>query len=222
MKKKMEEYQNALEEMSGEAVEYVRGIPVVKTFGQSVFSFKRFRDSIKKYEKWTISYTKDLRLPMMGYTVAINSVFAILIAAVYLLGGVKSGTADPEFLLNLLFYIIITPIITVTLTKMMYAGENTMVVEDALARIDNIIERKPLPQEQRKRVPKMFLSSLNMYLSGMTGQKKMPCTISVFRSVRESISLLSDHPVEERQRWRDWLQGLQMRLRVRSGLAEQM
>ncbi len=94
MKKKMEEYQNALEEMSGEAVEYVRGIPVVKTFGQSVFSFKRFRDSIKKYEKWTISYTKDLRLPMMGYTVAINSVFAILIAAVYLLGGVKSGTAD--------------------------------------------------------------------------------------------------------------------------------
>lgn len=123
MKKKMEEYQNALEEMSGEAVEYVRGIPVVKSFGQSVFSFKRFRDSIKKYEKWTISYTKDLRLPMMGYTVAINSVFAILIAAVYLLGGVKSGTADPEFLLNLLFYIIITPIITVTLTKMMYAGE---------------------------------------------------------------------------------------------------
>ena len=148
-----EEYQNALEEMSGEAVEYVRGIPVVKTFGQSVFSFKRFRDSIKKYEKWTISYTKDLRLPMMGYTVAINSVFAILIAAVYLLGGVKSGTADPEFLLNLLFYIIITPIITVTLTKMMYAGENTMVVEDALARIDNIIERKPLPQAAEEKSP---------------------------------------------------------------------
>lgn len=153
MKKKMEEYQNALEEMSGEAVEYIRGIPVVKTFGQSVFSFKRFRDSIKKYEKWTISYTKDLRLPMMGYTVAINSVFAILIAAVYLLGGVKSGTADPEFLLNLLFYIIITPIITVTLTKMMYAGENTMVVEDALARIDNIIERKPLPQAAEEKSP---------------------------------------------------------------------
>ena len=58
MKDKMREYQNALEEMSSEAVEYVRGIPVVKTFGQSVFSFKRFRDSIKKYEKWTIAYTK--------------------------------------------------------------------------------------------------------------------------------------------------------------------
>ena len=154
MKKKMEEYQNALEEMSGEAVEYVRGIPVVKTFGQSVFSFKRFRDSIKKYEKWTISYTKDLRLPMMGYTVAINSVFAILIAAVYLLGGVKSGTADPEFLLNLLFYIIITPIITVTLTKMMYAGENVMIVEDALKRIDGLLAKKPLPQAANPKKPK--------------------------------------------------------------------
>ena len=146
MKKKMEEYQNALEEMSSEAVEYVRGIPVVKTFGQSVFSFKRFRDSINKYEKWTIAYTKDLRVPMMGLTTAINSVFAILIAATFWLGGVKSGSADGTFLLNLMFYIIITPIITVTMTKMMYAGENVMIVEDALNRIDGLLEKKPLPQ----------------------------------------------------------------------------
>ena len=146
MKKKMEEYQNALEEMSSEAVEYVRGIPVVKTFGQSVFSFKRFRDSIKKYEKWTIAYTKDLRIPMMGLTTAINSVFAILIAATFWLGGVKSESADGTFLLNLMFYIIITPIITVTMTKMMYAGENVMIVEDALNRIDGLLEKKPLPQ----------------------------------------------------------------------------
>ena len=154
MKKKMEEYQNALEEMSSEAVEYVRGIPVVKTFGQSVFSFKRFRDSIKKYEKWTISYTKDLRIPMMGYNTAINAVFAIMIAATYLLGNIKSGNVDDTFLLNLLFYIIITPIITVTLTKMMYAGENTMVVEDALMRIDSIRERKPLEEADKKEEPK--------------------------------------------------------------------
>ena len=146
MKKKMEEYQNALEEMSSEAVEYVRGIPVVKTFGQSVFSFKRFRDSIKKYEKWTIAYTKDLRIPMIGLTTAINSVFAILIAATFWLGGVKSESADGTFLLNLMFYIIITPIITVTMTKMMYAGENVMIVEDALNRIDGLLEKKPLPQ----------------------------------------------------------------------------
>ena len=153
MKKKMEEYQNALEEMSSEAVEYVRGIPVVKTFGQSVFSFKRFRDSIKKYEKWTIAYTKDLRVPMMGLTTAINSVFAILIAATFWLGGVKSGSVDGTFLLNLMFYIIITPIITVTMMKMMYAGENVMIVEDALNRIDGLLEKKPLPQSVNPEKP---------------------------------------------------------------------
>ena len=153
MKKKMAEYQNALEEMSSEAVEYVRGIPVVKTFGQSVFSFKRFRDSIKKYEKWTVSYTKDLRIPMMGYTAAINAVFAILIAGTFLFGGIKSGTVNNTFLLNLMFYIIITPIITVTLTKMMYAGENTMLVEDALSRINGILDRKPLEQTADKKHP---------------------------------------------------------------------
>lgn len=151
MKKKMAEYQNALEEMSSEAVEYVRGIPVVKTFGQSVFSFKRFREAIKNYEKWTISYTKDMRIPM---TVSINAVFAILIAAAFFFGGVNSGTADNAFLLNLLFYIIITPIITVTLTKMMYAGENTMIVEDALTRIDGILNKKTLTQSAAKKMPK--------------------------------------------------------------------
>lgn len=109
MQVKMQEYQNALEEMSSEAVEYVRGIPVVKTFGQYVFSFKRFRDSIKKYEKWTISYTEDLRTPMVLLTTAINAVFAILIAATFCLGEIQSGGANSAFLLNLMFYIIITP-----------------------------------------------------------------------------------------------------------------
>ena len=143
MKHKMEEYQNALEEMSSEAVEYVRGIPVVKTFGQSVFSFKRFQASIKKYEKWTIAYTKELMWPMVGFTTLINAIFAVLIAAAYWFGG-ESG--DPALLINLLFYIIITPVLTVTLSKMMYAGENEMIVEDALNRTDGILNRKPLPE----------------------------------------------------------------------------
>lgn len=147
MKQKMEEYQNALEEMSNEAVEYVRGIPVVKTFGQSVFSFKRFRDAIKKYEKWTIAYTKELRWPMVGFTTLINAIFAILIAAAYWLGG-ESG--DRELFVNLLFYIIITPILTVTLGKIMYAGENTMIVEDALNRTDSILKKKPLPESGKQ------------------------------------------------------------------------
>ena len=151
MEIKMKEYQNSLEEMSSAAVEYIRGIPVVKTFGQSVFSFKRFRKAIDNYEKWVISYTKDMRLPMVGYTTTINAVFAILIAAAFWF---SKGTDDKTFLLNLLFYIIITPIITVTLNKIMYSSENKMLVEDALKRVDGILEREPLEQAKEPKMPK--------------------------------------------------------------------
>ena len=148
MKDKMEEYQNALEEMSSEAVEYVRGIPVVKTFGQSVFSFKRFQTSIKKYEKWTIAYTKELMWPMVGFTTLINAIFAVLIGAAYWLGG---ASGDPALLINLLFYIIITPVLTVTLGKIMYGGENRMIVEDALKRTDGILSRVSFRYENAER-----------------------------------------------------------------------
>lgn len=150
MKDKMKEYQNSLDNMSNEAVEYVRGIPVVKTFGQSVFSFKRFKSAIDDYEKWVISYTKDLRLPMMFYTTSVNAVFAVLIAAGIVF--TASGVTD-TFLLNLLFYIIITPIITVTLTKLMYASENKMIVADALGRIEAIFEIRPLSETASPRTP---------------------------------------------------------------------
>lgn len=150
MKDKMEEYQNALDEMSSEAVEYVRGIPVVKTFGQSVFSFKRFQTSIQKYEKWTIAYTKEMRIPMTVYTTAINAVFAVLIAATFFFTG-KGG--DNTFLWNLLFYIIITPIITVTMNKIMYSSENQLIVADAISRIESILEKKPLPETAHAQEP---------------------------------------------------------------------
>lgn len=141
MQEKITEYQNALADMSGEAVEYVRGIPVVKTFGQTVFSFKRFKKTIDAYETWAIAYTKELRTPMMFYTLAINSVFVFLIAAglIFTRGGVEN-----TFLLNLIFYIIITPVISLTLTKMMRMSENEMIVTDSLQRIDTVLEMPPL------------------------------------------------------------------------------
>lgn len=151
MQDKMKEYQNALEQMSNEAVEYVRGIPVVKTFGQSVFSFKRFKAAIDNYETWVIAYTKDMRLPMVFYTAAINAVFAVLIAAGLVL---SAGGVTDELLLNLLFYIIITPIISVTLTKIMFSSENKMIVADAMERIDGVLALKPLPEPTTPRHPK--------------------------------------------------------------------
>lgn len=141
MQEKMKEYQNALDDMSNEAVEYVRGIPVVKTFGQTIFSFKKFKSSIDRYKVWVIAYTKELRAPMMFYTAAINGVFAMLIAGglLFTRGGVTTG-----FLLDLLFYILITPIISVTLTRIMFQSENAMIVSDALQRIDSVLNLKPL------------------------------------------------------------------------------
>ena len=143
MAEKMRQYGNALENMSNEAVEYVRGIPVVKTFDQSVFSFKKFKGAIDEYEKWVVAYTKDLRGPMMFYTAAINGVFAFLIAGAlwFTAGGVTTG-----FLLNLIFYIIITPVISLTLTKIMYMSENNMIVADALRRIDSVLNAEPMSQ----------------------------------------------------------------------------
>lgn len=150
MAQKMKEYQNSLDAMSNEAVEYVRGIPVVKTFGQTVFSFKRFKATIDNYEKWVISYTKDLRIPMMLYTAAINSVFVFLIAAALIF--TKNGVTN-EFLLNLIFYIIITPVISLTLTKMMYQSENAMIVADALQRVDTILDAEQLPEAVNGKKP---------------------------------------------------------------------
>ena len=151
MAEKMRQYGNALAAMSGEAVEYVRGIPVVKTFGQSVFSFKKFKATIDEYEKWVIAYTEELRVPMLFYTAAINGVFAFLIAGTFLF--TRNGVT-PEFLLNLLFYIIITPVISLTLTKIMYMSENKMVVADALSRIDSVLEAAPVPEGKAGARPK--------------------------------------------------------------------
>ena len=151
MADKMRQYGNALESMSNEAVEYVRGIPVVKTFGQSVFSFKKFKATIDEYEKWVIAYTKELRMPMMLYTAAINGVFAFLIVGGLLF--TRNGVTS-EFLLNMLFYIIITPVISLTLTRIMYMSENELVVADALARVDSVLDAEPVPENDHPRHPK--------------------------------------------------------------------
>ena len=141
MQAKMAEFQTALGDMSNEAVEYIRGIPVVKTFGQSVFSFKRFKGSIDRYSEWATAYTKEVRRPMVLYTLGINSIFAFLIIGGLLL---SENPVNIDFLLNVVFYIIITPAITVVLGKIMHQSENQMIVTDALKRIDSVLQISPL------------------------------------------------------------------------------
>lgn len=150
MARKMKEYQSALENLNNEAVEYVRGVPVVKTFGQTVFSFKRFKGSIDSYHTWVVAYTKSLMWPMVAFTTAINCVFVPLIIAGLCF---TAGGVDGAFLLNLIFYIIFTPIISVTLIKVMFMSENNMIVSDALQRIDGILAIKPLPEPAEPQMP---------------------------------------------------------------------
>ena len=176
MQQKMKEYQNALDDMSNEAVEYVRGIPVVKTFGQTIFSFKKFKDSIDRYKVWVIAYTKQLRTPMMFYTAAINGVFVFLIAGALLF---TQDQVTTEFLLNLVFHIIITPIISVTLTRIMFQSENAMIVDDALQRIDSVLNLEPLKETAHPMHPKDGSVELEQVHFSYNGEKDVLNGISI-------------------------------------------
>ena len=187
MQQKMKEYQNALDDMSNEAVEYVRGIPVVKTFGQTIFSFKKFKGSIDRYKTWVIAYTKELRPPMMLYTAAINGVFAFLIAGGLLL--TQKGVT-PEFLLNLIFYIIITPIISVALTKIMFQSENAMIVDDALQRIDSVLNLDPLKETDHPQHPENGSVELQNVSFSYDGEKDVLKGVSLSIPAGRTVALV--------------------------------
>ncbi|MCI8473403.1 MAG: ABC transporter ATP-binding protein [Clostridiales bacterium] len=148
----MKNYQNALADMNNEAVEYVRGVPVVKTFGQTVHTFKRFKGSIDNYYKFCIAYCKKCRMPMLLYTVFINSAFAFLITLALILTGGEAVTQS--ILLSLIFYMIFTPVISTSMTKVLFMSENGMVVNDALTRIHSILEIKPLSDAKNPQHPR--------------------------------------------------------------------
>ena len=187
MQEKMTEYQNALADMSNQAVEYVRGIPVVKTFGQTVFSFQKFKDTIDNYQRWTIAYTKQLRGPMTAYTLAVNSVFVFLIVGGFWLSG-KGVTAG--LLLDLLFYIIITPVISLTLSKLMLMSENTMLVTDALKRMDAVLTAPALSRPERPQAPKDSAVTFDHVTFSYDGTKNALEDISLTIGAGETAALV--------------------------------
>ena len=151
MAQDMKDYNNALEDMNNQAVEYVRGVPVVKTFGQTVRSFKKFQGSIDNYYNYCVSYCKKCRPSMILFTMFINSAFAFLISLALILAGGEAIALNT--LMNFIFYVIFTPILTTSLMKVLYMSENGMVVADALARVHSILDLKPLPEAQTSEDP---------------------------------------------------------------------
>ena len=152
MKEDMRLYNNALEDMNNEAVEYVRGIPVVKTFGQTVHSFSRFKASIQNYYKFCIAYTKRCRQPMLFFLLFINSAFAFLIALALILSN-GGANVTSTIILNFLFYVIITPVIVTTMQRVMFMSEGNMTVADAFDRIDSVLNRKPFENSEKSKKP---------------------------------------------------------------------
>jgi len=147
----MQKYQSALGDMNAHAVEYVRGIPVVKTFQQSVFSFKRFHDSIQSYKKWAVAYTVLTTKPMCGYTVCINASFAFLIPAGILL---IAGVANPSaFMLDFIFYILFTPLCASAFNKILWSSDQTIRAQDAMRRIKAIINEEALKETESPQSP---------------------------------------------------------------------
>ncbi|MBQ9228172.1 MAG: ABC transporter ATP-binding protein [Eubacterium sp.] len=159
MQKDMALYNNALEEMNNNAVEYVRGIPVVKTFGQTVHSFSRFKQTIEDYGKFCMAYTKRCRQPMLFFQLFINSTFAFLLALVLIF--TKGTAVTQDIILNFIFYVIITPVITTTMAKIMFMSEGGMTVADALQRVDSVLAVQPLSEPESSAVPTDYTVTLD-------------------------------------------------------------
>lgn len=148
----MQQYQDSLEDMNNEAVEYVRGISVVKVFGQTVRSFKRFHQSIIQYRNFVTKYALSMKTPMTAFVTVINGAFFLLVPAGILLGGF--ATDYRSFLLSFIFYIIFTPACAVMLMKVMYSSSYKMLAEESVRRIDALLAEKPLKAAEVQKSPK--------------------------------------------------------------------
>ena len=138
MKEDMKNYNDALMDMNNMAVEYVRGIPVVKAFAQTVHSFSNFKASIERYSKFCLSYTVNCRRPMVFFTLFLNSVFFFITELTLIL--ISSREVSESIILSALFYIIFTPLVSTVLNRILFMQEDGMVIEDCLSRVHELLD----------------------------------------------------------------------------------
>lgn len=150
----MDKYMTALETMNKEAVEYIRGIPVVKVFQQTVYSFKNFHAAIEEYEKFASGYALKCRIPLTGFTVTLNSTYVLLIpAAMFILSGVSGRMTYENVVLDFLFYSLFTPVCATMMNRIMFASEQLMAAKSAVSRVDEILQEKPLKEPEHPMLP---------------------------------------------------------------------
>ena len=151
----MSKYMTALEGMNKEAVEYIRGIPVVKVFQQTIYSFKNFHAAIEEYQKFASGYALKCRIPLTGFTVTLNGTFVLLIpAAMLILSAVSGQAAYTDVTLDFLFYSLFTPVCATMMNRVMFASEQLMAAKSAVSRVEAILQEEPLPEPDSLQIPK--------------------------------------------------------------------
>ena len=136
--------------MNNEAVEYVRGIPVVKVFQQTIYSFKSFYAAIMYYKDNVTEYALSCQGPMVAFNVIINASFAVLIPAGILLIGPEQYS---EFLLDLIFYILFTSGSAGILNKILFSGTHRMMAQEAVRRVDSLLAESPVVENALAQIP---------------------------------------------------------------------
>lgn len=150
----MGKYMTALETMNKEAVEYIRGIPVVKVFQQTIYSFKNFHAAIEEYEKFASEYALKCRIPLTGFTVTLNGTFVLLIPVVmFILSGISGQAAYENVVRDFLFYSLFTPVCATMMNRIMFASEQLMAAKSAVSRVDEILQEKPLKEPEHPMIP---------------------------------------------------------------------
>lgn len=147
-------YQDAQETMNHEAVEYIRGIAVVKVFGQTVKSFAKFHNAIETYKKYALAYTMSCKKGMVAFNAIVNSSFLVLVPIGFLVGFTTPTLRD--FIQSFLFYVIFSPACAVMLNKIMYMTSYKMQAEESMRRIDMILTSKQQPEPAIPQYPDTY------------------------------------------------------------------
>ena len=147
-------YVETLGRMNASIVEYIRGIPVVKVFQQTIYSFKNFHAAIEEYEKFASGYALKCRIPLTGFTVTLNGTFVLLIpVAMFILSGVSGQAAYENVVLDFLFYSLFTPVCATMMNRIMFASEQLMAAKSAVSRVEEILQEQPLKEPEHPMIP---------------------------------------------------------------------
>ncbi|WP_300232335.1 ABC transporter ATP-binding protein [uncultured Alistipes sp.] len=147
-------YYDAQERMSASAVQYVRGMPVVKIFGQSVRSFRRFDAEIQAYKTFALKCCDTYQNGMIAFTVLLGSTVTFLLPA-----GILLMRGDPQSLARAavwLFFIVMGPGVASPVYKLTFLGGNTKEIDEGVARIDRILAKAPVPEPACPEVPRSY------------------------------------------------------------------